>query len=155
VADDITPIRKPEEIIGEAGGLVDSMSVALCLYSETLDPDLVTQRLGCPPSTSHRKGDRKGPRSPAEGFKKGAWILTVEGEAPTTADELVDLLLRRFPRDEEFWRALCRDYDVQIRFGVRMEIWNRGFDLSTTTLKLMASTGAKAMFDIYYYGTDE
>src|SRR5438128_473236 len=112
---DVTQIQK-REIIGQAGGLVDSISVALCLSGETLDPDIVTQRLGCAPSTSHQKGDPAGPRSPE--FERGAWILAIEGVAPRTADELFNLLLGRLSIDNEFWRALSRDCDVKIRCGI-------------------------------------
>jgi hypothetical protein len=42
-----------------------------------------------------------------------------------------------------------------IRFGLHLSSWNRGFELGPATLKLLAMTGAPALFDVYYYGDDE
>jgi hypothetical protein len=59
------------------GGPVDEVRVTLALYSEDLDPDEVSRALGVQPTSAHRRGERKGPRSPA--YRKGAWLLMEEG----------------------------------------------------------------------------
>ena len=88
-------------------------------------------------------------------MRHGAWFLTVEGKAPISVDELTTLLLNRFPRDQEFWTALCSEYKVQIRVGIHTGGWNRGFDLNPSTTKLVALTGATLAFDLYFYDDDE
>ena len=77
--DDVIPIRKPE-MIADAGGLVDRSRLTLGLYGEDLDPDEISRLLGCSPTSVHRRGD---PRRSGPPWPKGAWLLSVDGEAPT------------------------------------------------------------------------
>jgi hypothetical protein len=150
--DEVTPIRKPE-VPTDVGGPVDETHVSLALYSVDLEPETVSARLGCAPTHSGRKGERRSERS--RPYARGFWLLTVEAKAPTGPDELVKLLLERFPRDEQFWAELRRDYTVQVRFAVHTGGWNRGFDLSPDAAKLLAGTGATLVFDLYLYGDEE
>lgn len=48
--DDITPIRKPENI-GEAGGLVDESRLTLGVHGEEVDPDEISR---CSVALRHR-----------------------------------------------------------------------------------------------------
>jgi hypothetical protein len=147
--DDVTPIRKPE-IIGEAGGPVDESRVTLALYGDDLEPDAVSQRLGCRATQAHKRGDRPRPKSlPA---KCGAWFLSVEGFAPVGPDQLVRLLLERFPQQASFWAELRRDYDVRVLVAIHTDGWNRGFELGAEATRLLALTGAATGFDLYLYG---
>ena len=66
-------MNSEDEISAEVGGDPDECGVCLAIYGEELDPDEITQLLGCQPTDSHLRGDKKGPRSP--GFSKGAWFL--------------------------------------------------------------------------------
>ena len=152
--DEITPFKKPE-VSMEVGGPVDEARVTLALYGESLDPEEVSRRLGCAPTSAFRKGETRRP-SGREGrpMPHGGWFLTVEGKAPVGVDELTSLLLNRFPKDEQFWNELCREYRVQIRVAVHTGGWNRGFELMPTTTKLVALTGATLGFDLYFYGDE-
>jgi hypothetical protein len=78
-------------------------------------------------------------------------MLEVRGEAPTSAEELVALLLSRVPRDEAVWAKLSERFDVQLRFGVHMAAWNRGFELSAAIVATIATLRAPILFDIYAY----
>ena len=69
-------------IVATVGGPVDEVRVSLAVYSDDLDPGLVTRLLGCAPSTFHRRGDRKHERSIPS--SAGAWILTEESTSPET-----------------------------------------------------------------------
>jgi hypothetical protein len=155
MADDITPLRKSEIVLEQVGGPVDKTRVTLAVYGDTLDPDEVSRRLSCTPTRAFRKGETRRPNG-REGhpMRHGAWFLTVEGKAPVGVDELTHLLLDRFPQEQELWNGLCRDYRVQIRIGIHTGGWNRGFDLTPSTMKLMALTGAAVGFDLYFYGEE-
>jgi hypothetical protein len=139
----------------EAGGPIDEARVSLTLYGESLDPDDVSRRLGCAPTRSFRKGETRRP-SGRDGrpMLHGAWFLTVEGKPPVSVDDLVTNLLERFPKEEQFWNDLRRDYSVQVRVGIHTSGWNRGFDLSSNAVRLVALTGAPIGFDLYFYGDD-
>jgi hypothetical protein len=152
--DEITPLRK-REALTDVGRPVDEARVTLALYGESLDPDEVSRRLGCAPSSAFRKGETRRP-SGREGrpMPHGAWFLTVEGKAPVGIDELTALLLNRFPTDRQFWNELCHDYQVQIRVAIHTGGWNRGFDLKPATTKLVALTSATVGFDLYFYADE-
>lgn len=143
--DDITPIRKPE-IFAEAGGLVDECRLTLGIHGEELDPDDISRRLGCAPTSAHRRGE---PRRSGPPWPKGAWLLSVEAKSPTGPDELVHLLLARLPTSDALWNALRAEFRLQLSFGIFTERWNRGFDLSADAIRRINALGAGVGFDIY------
>jgi hypothetical protein len=145
------PFHRPVPI-GEAGGVVDESKVTLALYAEALDPDAVSRLLGAQPTYAHRRGERRSERSAPH--RQGAWLLAVEGTAPTGPDELIRLLLGRFPADREFWDRLRDNYVVKVVVTVFQKLWNRGFELRAETVALVARTGALMEFDLYYDGEE-
>jgi hypothetical protein len=145
----VTPIRKGEAFV-EFGGIVDETRVTLALYGVDLDPDVVSVRLGASPTSSHRRGDRKSERSPPS--KQGAWLLTVGGKAPIGPSELIRQLLQNFPSVSSFWEPLVHDYTVQIRIGIHMDLWNRGFEVEPEVVRLVGNIGAPINFDLYFDG---
>jgi hypothetical protein len=51
-------------MVATVGGPVDEVRVSLAVYSDNLDPDLLTRLLGCAPSTFHLSPTR-GPEARA------------------------------------------------------------------------------------------
>lgn len=149
--DDIIPIRKPQ-IIGEAGGLVDKCRLTLAIHGEDLEPDEISRLLGCAPTSSHRRGE---PRRLGPSWPKGAWLLSVEGEAPLGPEDLVQLLLSRLPENDDFWSQLRCRFRVQLMFGIFTKRWNRGFELSAETIQRIHRLGAGVGIDIYANGEDD
>jgi hypothetical protein len=140
-------------VLRAVGGLVDETSVCLAVYGVDLDPDRVTELLGCPPTSSHRRGERRGTRSPL--YKRGGWFLEVQGTAPEGPEELVAKLLGQLPQGEAVWQQLSELYDIQLRFAFYVKGWNQGFDLSAELVERVARLGAKIVLDIYALGEDD
>ena len=140
-------------MIAEVGGMVDETRVSLAIYGDDLDPNAVSAVFGCVPSHCHRKGDRKSQTSPP--FRSGAWILTIEGKAPSGPHTMIDELLGRFPSDPAFWRPLTERYQLSVKVGIHTGGWNRGFDLTAGTVTTLARTGVGLGFDLYFYGDEE
>jgi hypothetical protein len=136
-------------VLSDVGGLVDEAHVGLRLYGDDLDPDVISAKLGCPPTKGHRKGERRRPTSPP--FRTGAWILTIEGKAPRGPDDLIKELLGRFPSDYDFWKPLIEQYRASVQIVIHSDNWNRGFDLSAESVAAVARTGLKLGFDLYLY----
>jgi Domain of unknown function (DUF4279) len=147
--DEIPPKRQPH-VIADVGGVVDETRVSLAIYGDDLDPDAVSAVLGCVPSHSHRKGDHR--RQTSRPFSTGAWILTVEGKAPSGPSMLIEELLGRFSSDPTFWRPLSEQYRMSVRVGIHTGGWNRGFDLTAGVVAALARTGVELGFDLYFYG---
>jgi hypothetical protein len=139
--------KRPGDVLAEAGGPLDEVRVTLGVYGPELDPSEVSELLGCPPTSAHRRGDLRGSaRTP---WQQGAWLLRLEGKAPKVPEELVQQLLLVLPKDEATWGRLRAKHTVRITFGLFTSAWNRGFDLSPVSVAFLATTGARVGFDIY------
>jgi hypothetical protein len=138
---------EPPEIIATVGGPIDETHVTLAVYGDDLDPDAVTALLGCSPTRAHRQGDPKGPRSPPA--RRGGWFLESRGTAPTDAESLTRSLLDKLPADDAVWTKVHAAYEVQLRLGLFMNAWNRGFDLSVELVARVAALKLPLLFDIY------
>ncbi|HTD73780.1 MAG TPA: DUF4279 domain-containing protein [Steroidobacteraceae bacterium] len=151
MGDEVIPIRKPH-VVAEVGGMVDESRVTLAIYGDDLDPESISKMAGCNPTHAHRKGDRKTESSPP--FRTGAWLLTVEGKAPQGPNDLIRLLLDRFPSEPAFWRPLSDRYQISVRVGIHTGGWNRGFDLEPATIAAVSILGGILGFDLYFYGEE-
>ena len=141
------------EFKGKVSGLVDETNVTIAIYGEDLDPDDISQQLGCQPTFSHRQGERRSHGSPP--YKQGAWFLEVKGNAPHGPEDLTKALLMRLPADETIWVELARKHDIQMRYGIHMDTWNRGFELSPKLVQRISKLHAKLSFDIYAVGEND
>jgi hypothetical protein len=148
----VVPIRR-EKIIAEVGGVVDESVATLAVYGKDLEPDDVTALLGTKPTISFRRGHQVGPNSPPTSH--GAWFLEIRGGAPDGPDVQLRKLLMRLPYSEDVWRKLRSRYEVQLRFGIFMCGWNKGFDLDPDLVVRLGKMGVKLDFDIYANGDEE
>ena len=139
-------------IVAEVGGLVDEFHATIGVYGEELEPDEITRVLGCAPTSSHRRGDSRRPGGP--GAKRGAWLLTVTAMAPTEPEEVLQQLLGRVPGDPEVWARLASMYSVQVRIGIFIGAWTRGFELSPAVVRQLAALGVPVGFSIYADGEE-
>lgn len=134
-------------VLAVVGGPADEATVSLALYGDELDPDEITAVLGCSPTTAHRRGDRK--REGSVPFRIGAWILQEQGKPPVSVDDLLEKLLSRLPTDKAVWQHLAGRHQLQLRFGIFIEGWNRGFSISGNFMQRFADMGISMEFDLY------
>lgn len=129
------------------GGPVDSFNVSFVLYGDDLEPDAVTRRLGVQPTSAAQKGYRKRPEYAP--LPRGHWCLSQEGRAPGDPARVLAGLLDRLPQGAEIWAELGQTFEIQVRLGIFLEEWNRGFELPGEIVKRLAAVGAMLVFDIY------
>ncbi len=134
-------------VLAVVGGLVDKVVFTLALYGENMDPEEVTRALGLQPTEAHRRGERRRPTSVP--YKTGAWLLSAESESPVEPEIVASTLLARLPRDDGLWLALSAAYDIRFTLGIFTTGWNRGFDLSNSTMRRISELGASVGFDLY------
>jgi hypothetical protein len=151
--DDNVNLMRPDRFFAEVGGPIDLTRVTLGIYGVDLDPDEISALLGCSPTHAHRRGDLR-PRG-VPPWPKGAWLLSVEGKSPTEPEELLNQLLEKLPMDPAVWRNLRARFTVQLGFGLFLDAWNRGFDLSPATLERVSQLGASLDFNIYPEGHED
>ena len=80
-------------------------------------------------------------------WRKGAWLLGSRGSADP--EELTAGLLDRLAVDESVWIDLAQRHDLQLRFGLFLERWNRGLELSPALVGRIARVRARVIFNIY------
>lgn len=151
----VLPFRqvKTNQVLAEVGGPIDEVNVTLALYSEKLEPQEISRALGVEPTRAHRRGEHPRPNSPPA--PSGAWLLTARGRDAEPAQAVIDRLLKQLPEDPAVWRDLRMRHDIQVRFGLHMTGWNKGFSISLKQVAHIAELGASMEFDIYSYGGDE
>jgi len=136
------------------GGPVDRFSITLRIYGEDLDPDRISALLGCPPTSSERKGvpveiARGGIRMP----KRGRWLLEIESDQCDEDDDVGDgvkKLLAGLPSDPALWESLTKKYKVDIFCSIYLATDNRGFGISPEVSKMLADRSLEIGFDIYF-----
>lgn len=140
--------RDEERTIAEAGGLVDETGICLAIYGPDLEPDEVTAKMGCEPTSAHRRGDRRPDSNP---YDAGAWLLKERGEAPNGPEQLIRRLMMKLPVEHAVWAELSSRFDVQLRIAIHFTGWDRGFDLTSETVTAMGRLHATVGFDLYGY----
>lgn len=145
----MNPTHKPEDLV-EVGGVVDESRVTLGIHGADLDPDEVSAILRCRPSQAHRRGDPRPPSAPP--WSSGAWLLTVEGKAPTEPEDILASLFAQLPAEPDIWAGLRQRFTLRLGFGLFLDAWNRGFELSPVMLRRVAAMGATLSFDLYANG---
>jgi Domain of unknown function (DUF4279) len=151
----VLPFRPVEtsQVLADVGGPIDEVNVTLALYSDELEPQEISRALGVEPTSAHRRGERRGPRSPPA--PSGAWLLTTPGRDAERVEDVIDRLLKQLPEDLMTWRDLRMRHDIQVRFGLHMTGWNKGLSIPLKQVTRIAELGASMEFDIYAYSEDE
>lgn len=137
------------------GGPIEWTSITLRIRGEDLDPDEVSQILGCRPDMAHRKGERR-LRGDGKEFRfperTGAWHLDF---APDETDEwdcgeAMLLLMRRLPEDIGVWRRLTERFAVDLYVSLVMRSCNMGFGLIPKVMSYLGERGIEAGFDVLH-----
>jgi Domain of unknown function (DUF4279) len=137
------------------GGPIDSAKASLCIHGEDLDPDEITRILGLAPTHSHRRGDRRRPKSPPApmgfwGYEVDSADLDQAADATRApADLSLGRLLDRLPSDPALWAGLAQQYQMRIFFCIAFEGYNKGFGLSAGNIQRAAVLGVPLDFDLY------
>ena len=130
----------------------DEVAVAVCVYGVHLEPEEVSALLCGPPTHGHRKGERKGLRSPA--FDKGAWIREVRRFEPIDLDSMFDELLLPLTEDASVWAELLSRFEVRISISAHTDVGLTLY-LNSTTLQRIAARCANVQVCIQAYGDNE
>ena len=134
------------DFIGEVGGGIDETHVTLGIYGKDLNPGEISKLLGCVPTHSHLRGEKRRRGPPAV---EGAWVFTVKGESPAEPNELLRMLLARIPSGGAFWQELRARFKIRISFALFVTEWVRGFELDPSLLARLAAMGVSVGFSIY------
>ena len=109
-------------------------SACLRIFAEALDLDAITHEMGIVPTATHRKGDRKGPRSPE--YRHDMWTLDsrLPEESPLAAH--IDSLWSAIQKPEDYLRGLKTLATVDVFLGYRSNIDNAGLEIPYRSLEM-------------------
>lgn len=130
------------------GGEVERIKVSLRFSGDDLDPDRISNLLGCQPTKSYRKGDVLSSKRSSRIAHTGFWSLSAVEEDTSTLEMKVRGLLDRISADSAAWNSLSR-FQGNIFCGVFIEDWNRGFSLSSELMQDLVERKLTIDFDIY------
>ncbi|MCX2781350.1 DUF4279 domain-containing protein [Microbulbifer thermotolerans] len=109
-------------------------SAALRIYSESgVDFEEIENRLG-QPSRKHRKGDRRGPKSPP--YKHDMWSLESGIDEEENLEDHLFALWGILKPHKEYLLALKKSAKVDIFCGYRSSSHTAGVDISYRALEL-------------------
>jgi hypothetical protein len=131
--------------------LVAETTVALRFFGDDLDPEMLTTRLGKPPSTRARKGElikseKTGREHPA---RTGRWILDADRCEPGDLDKQIRDIFSGMTNDTTVWRELAQSYRPDLFVGLFMRELNEGIEIGAESLSLLADRGIFLALDIY------
>jgi len=146
-----TLVKSAPEGTAWFGGEFDRSKVTLRIFGDNLSPDEITKSLGVSPSRSEKKGDVTiGKSSNTQRIAKtGRWSLETNLPDEIDVEIKINNLLDSVTNDSLVWSELSAKYKIDIFCGLFMEAENRGFSLSVSTLRRLASLGIEVGFDIY------
>ncbi len=125
--------------------------ISIRLFGAKLDPEYLTQHLGCLPSSAAQKGEKLTKRGgKARILKKGFWRLEYEGSDTIILEGKIELLFGKLTDNLDTWQEITKDLEVADIFcGLFIDRWNEGFALSPSIMKKISDRGLKINFDIY------
>jgi hypothetical protein len=135
-----------------AGGSFDESRLTLRFFGDDLDPDMISEKLGLPPTDSCRKGDlhRKGRILEST----GRWVLQRE----RTTQPVTECLMQLFgslTNDLAVWKELTQRFHSDLRCHLIARRWNRGQTWPPQALAAIADRGLELIIDVYFEPKDD
>jgi hypothetical protein len=109
-------------------------SATLRIFGESLNFDEINRTLGLSPTSSHRKGDRKGPHSPPS--KHDMWMLSPDLPEERPLAEHIDALWAAIRHAEAYLRQLKSIATVDVFLGYRSNVDTAGVEIPHASLDM-------------------
>jgi hypothetical protein len=109
-------------------------SASLRIFGDAVDFDEITRTLGMAPTHSHRKGDKKGPRSPP--YKHDMWSFSPNVAEQRPLAEHIDALWSAIRHSEEYLRRLKAFATVDVFLGYRSNVDTAGVEIPHKSLEM-------------------
>lgn len=124
--------------------------VSLRIAGRELDPDVLSRRLGHPPTAAARMGDSYTTRRGViRVVREGYWRLESGEPDAIPLDTKIRDLLDSLTQDIQTWRDLAGQYHIDLFCGLFMDAWNEGLTLTRGVVQLLAERQIPIGFDIY------
>ena len=123
---------------------------SLRIFGDELIPEEITERIGCEPTWSYRKGDVDHLRSGKDIVRKtGMWLLEATATEPEDLNLQVKEVISRLTSNLDVWKALNREFEIDLYCGLFLESTNDGLSLSAETLAALGERGVELGLQVY------
>lgn len=128
-----------------------SSTATLRFFGDRLDPQAITERLGCSPTRCAQIGDVTIGRKAGQEWvaKTGSWLLSAFEQRPVNLEMQIADLLAKVSGELEVWKQLTSQYQCDLFCGLFMSTGNDGLSLSSATLFAVRERGLEIVIDLY------
>lgn len=130
---------------------VNRSKATLRLIGEELNPQEISDLLGCEGTTMYSKGDVHIGKKSGKKIerKRGHWSISVMECGPENINGQVKEILNKLTEDQSVWDDLSSQYSIDLFCGLFMKQENEGMEISPTTLFELGKRGVTLSLDIY------
>ena len=130
---------------------ISRSAVSIRLFGSELNPEKITQLLGCEPSSAAKTGEKIIKRNGQERIvKKGFWLFDYGESDDVLVEKKIELLFGKLTDNLESWQEATKNLDLADVFcGLFIDNWNEGFTLSPATLRKISERNLEIDFDVY------
>lgn len=129
---------------------VSGSVVALRIGGDDLDPEKITEMLGCAPTKKQTKGQVIKSKSGSERIvKTGMWLLSASDCKPENIDGKIYEIFSKLTDNTAIWKSISDQYKLDLFCGLFMNEGNEGLSISSESLKVLGLRDIELGFDIY------
>lgn len=125
---------------------------SLTFLGEDLNPEELSELLGCTPEVGVRKGDAfVGGFGRPRTAPSGRWTYSTGYREPPDIDDQICELLGRLPESLNLWSDLTTKFECYLSLGIWFvdEDWTSGTLVQPSTLPMLGERGVALDFDMY------
>jgi hypothetical protein len=112
-------------------------SATLRIYGQDLCFEEISAQLGVEPTHVHRKGERRGPRSP--GHREDAWHFSPGLSENESLERHIESLWKTLKPKLDYLKSLKTQYNIDVFCGYRTNCDHAGIQVSHTCLELFTA----------------
>jgi len=130
---------------------ISRSTISIRLFGSELNPEKITQLLGCEPTSAAKTGEKIIKSNGKERIvKKGFWHLTYGESDEVILEEKIELLFGKLTDNLESWIEVTKNLETADIFcGLFIDNWNEGFTLSQSILRKVSERNLEIGFDFY------
>jgi hypothetical protein len=114
-----------------------SFRATLRIHGDDVPFEEISRRLGVQPTHSHRKGERRGPKSP--GYRDDAWHFEPPLPETESLERHIEALWKVLRPEVEYLKTLKQRCKVDVLCGYRSNCDTAGFEVSHECLELFTA----------------
>lgn len=112
-------------------------SASLRIFGKSLNIDEVTSKIGLEPTHCHRKGERRGPRSPE--YKDNMWMYTAPVREEEPLGEHLKALWEAIRDHRDYLKELKKEFTLDVFCGFRTNCQVTGLEVDHRSLEIFSA----------------